>query len=124
MKSNVFREYDIRGIVDTELPLSEMGDLARAIATYFKRKSPKFDTLVVGRDGRTHSPEIKEKMVDALIDMGIDVMHYALPTANNDTNGVDLPMIIDLYCSIWSTHNDVPNSNVASGSSQKAQRLV
>lgn len=78
MKSNVFREYDIRGIVDKELPIAEMGDLARAIVTYFRSKNPSLSSIVIGRDGRTHSPKIKKIMIDAIIDMGMDVIDIDL----------------------------------------------
>ena len=57
IESAVFRQYDIRGIIGTELPLPAVSALADAIALFFaseKQKGP----FVIGRDGRVHSDEI------------------------------------------------------------------
>ena len=36
MKETIFREYDIRGLVDDELIIDEVYDLGKAIAFYLK----------------------------------------------------------------------------------------
>ena len=62
MKDSIFREYDIRGLVDDELVVDEVYDLARAIAYYFVQHNPDVKTIAVGMDGRTHSPIIKNEL--------------------------------------------------------------
>ncbi len=78
MKDTIFREYDIRGKVDSELIIDEIYDLTRAIAYYFKTLNPHIKTLAVGMDGRLHSPAIKEQVCKALIDSGIDVIYIGI----------------------------------------------
>jgi len=74
MKDTVFRMYDIRGKVGSELVLDQMYDLGLALAYYFLRNKPETKTVVIGMDGRTHSPHIKNCLRDAMIDSGLDVI--------------------------------------------------
>ena len=74
MKDSIFREYDIRGLVDDELVISEVYDLARAIAYYFVQHNPNTKTIAVGMDGRTHSPTIKNELCRGLVESGLDVV--------------------------------------------------
>ncbi len=78
MKDAIFREYDIRGIVDEELNISQVYDLGCAIAYYFKQENPNFKTLSVGMDGRTHSPAIKEAISKAFQNSGINILFLGL----------------------------------------------
>jgi len=48
MNPNVFREYDIRGVVDKDLNEELVFTLGRAIGTYAARH--KIKTMTVGRD--------------------------------------------------------------------------
>ena len=73
MKETIFREYDIRGIVDEELYIDQVYDLGRAIAYYLKQHNPNFNVIALGIDGRTHSPQIKDELSRAFIDSGINV---------------------------------------------------
>lgn len=70
----IFREYDIRGKVGTEVIIDQAYDLARAIAYYFKQRNPAVRAIAVGMDGREHSPILKEKLCAGLIDSGMDVV--------------------------------------------------
>ncbi len=74
MVEHIFREYDIRGIVGTQFPVDQVYALTKAIAVFFKQENPHLTTVAVGMDGRTHSPAIKEEMVRALRDSGINVL--------------------------------------------------
>jgi len=73
MKDTVFRQYDIRGIVGSELIIEEVYDLVCAIVYYFIQKNPACKTIAVGMDGRIHSPVIKQEVCRALVDSGINV---------------------------------------------------
>lgn len=74
MKDIIFREYDIRGVVGTELYINEIYNVTCAIVYYFHQHNPAIKTLAVGMDGRIHSPTIKDEMCRALIDSGINVL--------------------------------------------------
>ena len=73
MNDTVFREYDIRGKVGSELVVDQVYAVAQAIAFYFVQQQPNVKTVVVGMDGRTHSPAIKNQVCKAFIDSGLDV---------------------------------------------------
>lgn len=74
MQLNIFREYDIRGIVGSELVIEECYDLARAIVTYLRAKNPTLTTVIVGRDGRLHSTAIWQQIVAGITQLGYDVI--------------------------------------------------
>lgn len=77
MQDTVFREYDIRGIVDSELILSDMYQLGRAIFAYcLDQKASK--TVLIGQDGRVSSPVIAQYIVNAALDTGLDVVNIGV----------------------------------------------
>lgn len=80
MKDSIFREYDIRGKVGTEFYIEEAYQLGKAIAYFFKQQDPDLKTIAIGMDGRTHSPAIKDEIVRACIDSGIDVIFVGMCT--------------------------------------------
>jgi phosphomannomutase len=69
----IFKAYDIRGVVPTELD----ADLARKIGHSFARLL-KAKRLLVGRDMRTHGPEITNAVIDGMLDAGADVVSIGL----------------------------------------------
>lgn len=73
MRDHIFRKYDIRGVVGSDLSIDTVYDFGRALAFYFIKRDPKTRTIVVGMDVRTHSEAIKDELVRALIDSGLDV---------------------------------------------------
>lgn len=76
MNSTIFREYDIRGVADTDLAPNVIADLARALGTFQKRNGAK--KLVVGRDSRLSSPRIAKQIIEGLCATGIDVVDIGL----------------------------------------------
>jgi len=52
---SIFKAYDIRGTVPDELDADAAYGIGRAAARFLEA-----DTLAVGRDARTHSPELCE----------------------------------------------------------------
>lgn len=78
MHDSIFREYDIRGKIDSEFVIEQTYDLTRAIITYFLQKNPAVKTVVVGRDGRISSPAIQEQMIQALTHHGINVIDIGI----------------------------------------------
>ncbi|MFT7485690.1 MAG: phosphomannomutase [Candidatus Paceibacteria bacterium] len=69
----IFKAYDIRGLVPSELD----ADLARKIGHAFTRRLAA-KRLVIGRDMRTHSPEIQAAVIEGMLDAGADVVDIGL----------------------------------------------
>lgn len=78
MLDSVFRVYDIRGQVGKDFITDEVYTLTRAILYHCIQKNPSVKTVVVGMDGRIHSPLIKEKIIQALLDSGVDVIDIGI----------------------------------------------
>ena len=76
LKSTIFREYDIRGIADTELASSDVTDLGRALGTTLQRKSGR--KICLGRDVRLSSPRLRDALIDGLLDSGCDVVDIGI----------------------------------------------
>ena len=81
MLAEIFREYDIRGIVGEELLIDRVYDLGRAIATYLIQRNPRMRNVAVGMDGRVHSQAIREQLVRAFADSGFDVTKIGVCTS-------------------------------------------
>jgi phosphomannomutase / phosphoglucomutase len=71
MKKNIFREYDIRGIVDEDFDLDDVERLGRGFGTYLAKHGGR--TAVVGRDCRLSSPGIRDAFVTGVVATGIHV---------------------------------------------------
>lgn len=78
LSDEIFRQYDIRGRVGSELFIEEMYDLTGAIALYWKEKNPKLHSVVVGADARVHSPAIVDEVCRSLQESGLDVVCIGL----------------------------------------------
>jgi phosphomannomutase / phosphoglucomutase len=76
ISSNIFREYDIRGIVDKELTDDSVRAIARAFGTYAQRHGKK--TLAVGRDVRLSADRFNAVVLEALTSTGCDVVDIGL----------------------------------------------
>lgn len=74
MNDIIFREYDIRGIVGTDLLIDEIYNLGRAIAAYFIDHQATTRTVAVAMDGRVHSDAIRKPLIQALLESGLDVV--------------------------------------------------
>ncbi len=90
--SVIIREYDIRGIVGKNLNVPDATALGRAFGTMVKRAGG--ERVMVGYDGRTHSPGFEAGVVEGLISTGLHVERIGMgPT----------PM---LYFSVYHRHAD------------------
>jgi phosphomannomutase / phosphoglucomutase len=79
LPESIFREYDIRGIVGDTLTVENVELLGRAIGSEALQAGQQ--TVVVGRDGRLHSPELAEALIRGLTRSGRDVIDIgAAPT--------------------------------------------
>ncbi|HEY2900608.1 MAG TPA: phosphomannomutase/phosphoglucomutase [Polyangia bacterium] len=76
MNDRVFREYDIRGHAERDLPDDFVGDLGRAIATMFVARGA--TRITVGRDCRLSSPRIHAALTEQLLGAGLDVVDVGI----------------------------------------------
>lgn len=72
MDENIFREYDIRGIVGTQLTDASVATIGRALAVFFLRNSA--NRIAIGYDARVSSPGFCELISERLRSAGIDVV--------------------------------------------------
>ena len=89
---SIFREYDIRGIVDKDLDEEFARTLGKAYGTYLQSKGTK--DVVVARDTRTTSEPYQKTLMEGLTSVGCDVydlgiaivstMYYARQKFNID----------------------------------------
>ena len=72
----IFRQYDVRGIVGRDLTPEVVEVLGKGYGTYIVRKGAK--TISLGYDARLSSPEFCEAMTHGIVSTGIDVVQIGL----------------------------------------------
>ncbi len=78
MKINpqIYREYDIRGVVDRDLTPEVVQRIGKGFGTYMFHLGLK--SLVVGRDGRNSSKKLRDALVEGILSTGCDVVDIGL----------------------------------------------
>ena len=74
--STILREYDVRGIVGKTLHKADAYALGRSYAALALGEGAK--RVAVGRDGRTHSPQLEAELVRGLTESGLDVVRIGV----------------------------------------------
>jgi len=72
MNQNIFREYDIRGIVAQDLSDETVAVLGRSIGTFFNRNGAK--RIAIGYDARMSSPGFRDLLVKGFNETGCDAV--------------------------------------------------
>ncbi len=72
MNPQIFREYDIRGIVDKDLTDDTVENLGLGIGTYLQEHGA--ERISLGRDGRLSSEHIRDRLLFGLMQTGIKVV--------------------------------------------------
>ena len=72
MNQNIFREYDIRGIVAQDLSDETVAVLGRSIGTFFNRNGAK--RIAIGYDARMSSPRFRDLLVKGFNETGCDAV--------------------------------------------------
>jgi len=72
MNKSIFREYDIRGIVEKDLRDEDVYTLSRAIGTYLAERGA--HNLSVGRDCRPSSDHLSEIIIKGLSECGLNII--------------------------------------------------
>jgi len=76
MDTNIFREYDIRGIVGQQLTDDSVAIISRAIGTFFQKYGAK--KIAVGFDARASSAGFAEILSNGLNASGCDVLKIGM----------------------------------------------
>ncbi|HEY2026854.1 MAG TPA: phosphomannomutase/phosphoglucomutase [Gemmatimonadaceae bacterium] len=71
--SGIFRQYDIRGIVDRDLTVEVALALGGAYAALLRERGV-HGSVVVGRDNRPSGTKLRDALVDGLTKAGVDVV--------------------------------------------------
>jgi phosphomannomutase/phosphoglucomutase len=71
MNPAIFREYDIRGVVDTDLTKETVHELGRGISSYFAQHG--LARITVGRDCRPSSDFFFDALLEGLLTSGMEV---------------------------------------------------
>ena len=75
MKSHIFRQYDIRGIVGEDLDPEVTEAVGRAFGSRVRRDANSSSpTVAVGCDNRTTSPALAEGLISGMRSVGVDVL--------------------------------------------------
>lgn len=69
---SIFRSYDIRGIVDTQIDNNTIYHIGKALGTEALLQNNR--SIVVGRDGRLSSPELINYLIKGLLETGINII--------------------------------------------------
>jgi len=76
MNTAIFREYDVRGLHETDLTTPVITDLGRALGTMVRRQGLK--TIALGRDFRPSSPRLAAALEAGLLETGCDVLRVGV----------------------------------------------
>ena len=79
IKKEIFREYDIRGIYDSELNEDTAYLIGKAYGTILQREYNK-KKCIVGYDNRLSSVSLYEALVKGILETGVDVVSIGLTT--------------------------------------------
>jgi phosphomannomutase/phosphoglucomutase len=98
----IFREYDIRGLVDQDLTEEAVRLVGKALGTSVRDAGGR--RVVLGRDCRESGPRFAEAMTDGLVSTGVDVTDLGVvPTPLTYFAAATLP--VDGLCMITGSHN-------------------
>ena len=73
MEREIFREYDIRGITDTQLTPDVARAVGRAFAAFLTERSVR-GAVAVGRDNRPSGNGLHRELIAGLVESGVDII--------------------------------------------------
>ncbi len=98
----IFREYDIRGVVDQDLTEEACSLIGKGLGTLVRRSGGK--RVVVGRDCRESGPRFARRVIAGLNETGVDVVDIGVvPTPL--TYFAACTLDVDGLCMITGSHN-------------------
>jgi phosphomannomutase / phosphoglucomutase len=83
VSAGIFRQYDIRGIVDKDLTVEAAGAVGRGYAAMMRERGVS-GKIVVSRDNRPSGEKLRNALVEGLTSFGVDVVDIGVvPTPLN-----------------------------------------
>jgi phosphomannomutase/phosphoglucomutase len=76
MNPEMYREYDIRGIVDEDFDEDDCIALGKGFGTYFHREGIR--RIALGRDCRLSSPTLRDRLKEGLLSTGCDIVDVGI----------------------------------------------
>ncbi|MCW9005223.1 MAG: phosphomannomutase/phosphoglucomutase, partial [Gammaproteobacteria bacterium] len=76
LPTSIFKAYDIRGIVKTDLTANAVRQIGQAFASESLARN--CNTVVIARDGRLSSPELSKALAEGLQSGGCDVIDVGM----------------------------------------------
>jgi len=102
MNAHIFREYDIRGLVDKDLTVEVVELLGKGLGTVVRRQGGR--SIVVGRDCRESSTRFRDALCRGLTSTGLNVLDVGVvPTPLTYFAANTLP--VDGLAMITGSHN-------------------
>src|SRR6516225_6322075 len=99
----IFRQYDIRGVVDRDLTTDVARALGGAYAAYLGDHNVR-GAIAVGRDNRPSGDRLRDALVDGLTTAGVDIVDIGVvPTPLNYWALNKLPVVGGIQ--ITGSHN-------------------
>lgn len=95
----IFKDYDIRALVDEQLDLEGVARLGFAMAEFFEP-----ERVVIGYDMRPSSPDWFQALAESLIKMGVDVINLGLIATDMSYYAAG-ELDVDLAVMISASHN-------------------
>ncbi len=74
----IFREYDIRGVVDEDINNEIIEKIGKAYGTYMNKLGK--ETVSIGRDCRLSSPAFSEAMIKGMLSTGLNIIDLGMVT--------------------------------------------
>ena len=68
----IFKAYDIRGIVDKGLTEANVEKIGQAIGSEARQRQ--LPSIAVGRDGRLSGPALAQALINGILKSGVDVV--------------------------------------------------
>jgi phosphomannomutase / phosphoglucomutase len=78
MNPLIFREYDIRGIVDTDLTDDVVRNIGKAFGSVIRREGKK--TVTIGGDCRLSTERFRKDLIEGIVSTGCDVLNLGICT--------------------------------------------
>ena len=80
INTQIFREYDIRGIWGDDITEDVAYTMGRSFGSYIREKY-NVDDVIIGRDNRTSGPTIIEALIKGLTESGAHVIDLGVCTS-------------------------------------------
>lgn len=78
INQNIFREYDLRGIYESDITIDTAYTLGKSYGSYVKDITNK---VVIGYDNRFSSPDLADALIKGITESGMDVINLGLVTS-------------------------------------------